>query len=499
MVQGRSSSFGFARTDRPDGARRRQGAPLRILVIGPFRGNRDAQEAPAPTPEDIRPVGVDRFDRLIAELAPAVDLAFEHPRRMPVQLVFHSLADFHPDGLAARDPVLRRLRAIEDRLRDPPRFAQAAAELTAMLGTARGPIATRDQAAARPPPQTPETDAETLERLFGTKAGAVAQASKSALIDEMIRRLVTPAGAAGADAGPDPGPCLEAADAVAAERLCDLLHHPDLQRLEAAWRSLHGLVSQIDGEEPPEVFLLGLEPCQLAQAVATGGGRPLLAQLLSATSAIAPDAAPWAFIVGDYRFGPDDIDLLSRLGDICREAGVGFLAGADPLLLGCSDLTTRPDPQDWTGLAVDAARALSALRSSPAAQFIGLALPRILLRLPYGEETDPCERFAFEEIRGAPVHGDFLWGNPAFLCARVLAAADRATQGRRLYGDIGELPVYIDRSGTEPRMQPCAEVYLSEAAGRAIAQAGLIPAYSYQRQDMVRLGPIQTLAREPIF
>jgi type VI secretion system protein ImpC len=219
------------------------------------------------------------------------------------------------------------------------------------------------------------------------------------------------------------------------------------------------------------------------------------------TSAAAPDVEPWTLVIGDFLFGPDggDIKTLSEVGAICRSLGAIFLAGADPALLGCPDLRTHPDPRDWTDRFPDTENAWRDLRHNPAAQAIGLALPRVLLRLPYGKDTDPCELFAFEEIFGAPDHTSFLWGNPAFFCARLIAQAysREGAYAPGPFGDIDDLPAYINREGAEATMQACAEVYLSEAAGEAITRAGFIPVLSYQRRNSVRLGPIQTLASAP--
>ena len=59
----------------------------------------------------------------------------------------------------------------------------------------------------------------------------------------------------------------------------------------------------------------------------------------------------------------------------------------------------KPDP------AGDAA--WQALRRSAEAEWVGLALPRFLLRLPYGPDTDSTEAFGFEEMPGTPVHEDY--------------------------------------------------------------------------------------------
>jgi len=61
-----------------------------------------------------------------------------------------------------------------------------------------------------------------------------------------------------------------------------------------------------------------------------------------------------------------------------------------------------------TALALGAAAALAAwqsLRGRKAAPWLGLAAPRVLLRLRHGKRRDPCNAFAFEEFPGAPEHG----------------------------------------------------------------------------------------------
>jgi type VI secretion system protein ImpC len=94
-----------------------------------------------------------------------------------------------------------------------------------------------------------------------------------------------------------------------------------------------------------------------------------------------------------------------------------------------------------------------------------------------------------------PSHETFLWGNPAFLCALVLAQAYRDGEDPPGYADVEDMPAFAYREGDEMRMQACAEVYLSDAAGESIQKGGCIPVLSYQRRNAVRLGPVQTLAK----
>ncbi|MDV7398911.1 type VI secretion system contractile sheath large subunit, partial [Arthrospira platensis SPKY1] len=111
------------------------------------------------------------------------------------------------------------------------------------------------------------------------------------------------------------------------------------------------------------------------------------------------------------------------------------------------------------------------MRRSAVAPWLGLALPRVLLRLPYGSKTDPAEQFAFEEMPGGRDPGAYLWGNPALVCARLIAAAF-AEQGWDFSpGDVLELddfPAHVYEEADERLLQPATEALLGERAMQAI-------------------------------
>ena len=128
----------------------------------------------------------------------------------------------------------------------------------------------------------------------------------------------------------------------------------------------------------------------------------------------------WAVVAGNYTFDytREDAEVLGRMAKIARQAGAGFISAAKANLLGCESLAETPDPDDWQGIPdKQGSQAWEALRELPEAPYLGLALPRFLLRLPYGEDTDPTERFEFEEMTSDLNHEDYLWGNPCFACA----------------------------------------------------------------------------------
>jgi type VI secretion system ImpB/VipA family protein len=476
--------------------------PMRILVLGDFLGQAGGSAAAAlPTRDDVRRIDIDTFERVMAVLGPSVSLGMDDRGRVSEPLAFRCLDDFHPDRLARQDPVLKQLAALKDQLKDPASFQTAAAVLQSDLGVHGADNGHREAAGdnTNASQEQSETDADTLERLLGAKSGSAAAlgSPRRSTVDEMIRRLVAPQISVPL---PDAGPYLATADAAAEDRLGGLLHDPSFQALEAAWRSIYGLVSQVETDEDLQIAMLSLDRDGLGRALDEAEQDPeqsALYRLLSDSAEVGPNAAPWSLIVGDYAFGPDDDNLrhLARMGAICQRLGATFLAAARPEILGCPDLLTHPHPRDWGQLTAEALSRWDALRSSAAARAIALALPRVLLRLPYGQSADPCDRFSFEEMPSPPRHDAFLWGNPAFLCALVLAQAYRDGEDSPRYADVEDMPAFVYREGDEMRMQACAEVYLSDAAGESIQKGGCIPVLSYQGRNAVRLGPMQTLAK----
>jgi type VI secretion system protein ImpC len=140
------------------------------------------------------------------------------------------------------------------------------------------------------------------------------------------------------------------------------------------------------------------------------------------------------------------------------------------------------------------------LRRIPEASYLGLALPRLLLRLPYGADTDPIERFDFEEMPTVLEHDDYLWGNPAFVCVYLLAQAFSHYGWNLRAGmiqDIEGLPLHIYKEHGESKVKPCVEVVFIERAAKRILDYGIMPLLSFKDQDTIRLARFQSLADSP--
>jgi type VI secretion system protein ImpC len=286
------------------------------------------------------------------------------------------------------------------------------------------------------------------------------------------------------------------------QHLLAILHSPDFQAAEAAWRGLYFLIRRLETGADLQLHLLDISRAELANDLGAAEDLRSTAtyRMLVEQSVGTLGGQPWGILIGDYTFAPSrrDVELLGRLAKVASQAGAPFLAAVSPRVMGCQSFAETPDPDDWQVRATaEEDEAWETLRRLPEAAYLGLALPRFLLRLPYGKETDSIERFDFEEMPEAPRHEQYLWGNPAIGCAYLLAGAfSQYGWGFRPGAvlEIDGLPLHVYKDAVESRTKPCAEAWLTHRAAETILEKGPMPWLSVKGRDAVRLARFQSLA-----
>jgi type VI secretion system protein ImpC len=146
-------------------------------------------------------------------------------------------------------------------------------------------------------------------------------------------------------------------------------------------------------------------------------------------------------------------------------------------------------------------QAWEAVRHLPEASSLGLILPRLLLRLPYGKKADPIESLPFEELSTPPEHEHYLWGNPCFVAAFLLARTFSESGWQFLEGiqqDIDGLPLHVFEEAGESVVKPCAEVLMTQRAAEKIRNCGIMPLASMKGEDRIRLLRLQSIAIPPV-
>jgi type VI secretion system protein ImpC len=283
-----------------------------------------------------------------------------------------------------------------------------------------------------------------------------------------------------------------------------ILHDRNFQEVEASWRGLHFLVRGVDTGPELKLYLIDVSKPELeadlssAEEVRACG----LYKLLVDQSVGQPGSDPWALLCGNYTFDntQEDLKTLTSLSEIAQAAGAPFIAAGDPRIVGCDSAIDLPAIEELARVDSEKENAWAAFRGLPATSFLGLAMPRFLLRLPYGESTDSTEEFAFEEFGESTNHDSYLWGNPAFACTCLLARSFNHYGWSLRPGtilDIEGLPLHVYEEEGESRIKPCAEALLTISTAEAILEQGIMPLLSYSGSDAVRLARFQSVAQPP--
>ena len=451
--------------------------------------------APADLKWRFRAVDRDTIDELPEKLDAAVDLdAPSYPR-----LGFTSLEDLHPEGIAARVPLLSGLLEARKAAGDEGAVRRLAAEAGA--GREIEAVLSETARSAKPPAPsaTEEPDAEEAGDLFESilEAGA----GETDPIERLIKEAA--ASAIPADSAAE-ARHRWAVDRILGWHLRVILRHPLFRRVEAAWRSLRSLVLSTETDAELGIVVLAAREsalrAELESAAAGESGR-----LDSAVEALQEREAGLDALFVDLDLGPGDEDLkaLAGLAQIAGRAGCSAVAAARPELAGVSGAADLSDGQTVSrGVESPGSEAWRRFRSSAAGSRVGLCLPRILLRLPYGPKTNVVESFDFDERVGGPESAGYLWGNPALALAQVVAAAV-AAEGRGAnpgpYAELERLPFHTYDEGDETVSRGPTEVFLPQSSALALRSAGFMPLQGIRGRDAARFLAVQSAAGKALF
>lgn len=217
-------------------------------------------------------------------------------------------------------------------------------------------------------------------------------------------------------------------DALISGQLNAIMHHPEFQQLEASWRGLKYLVDHTETSTMLKIKVLNTNKKDLIKDFksASAFDQSALFKKIYEEEYGTFGGAPYAALVGDFKFTrhPEDFYLLEELSHVAAAAHAPLISAADPALFGLESFTHIGRPRDLAKIfdTVEYAKWKS-FRESEDSRYVGLVLPHVLGRLPYGRNTVPVESFNFEEDVNGSHHDKYLWTNAAYSYAARLTAA----------------------------------------------------------------------------
>lgn len=293
----------------------------------------------------------------------------------------------------------------------------------------------------------------------------------------------------------------------------EILHAPDFQKIESSWRGLHYLCFNSETDANLKIRVMNVSKGELYKNLRLFPGArwdqsPLFKKLYEQEFGQL-GGEPYGCLIGDYYFShlPTDIQLLRDISKVAGAAHCPFFAGAEPTLMGMDSWTELSNPRD-IGKIFDTPEyaAWKGLRDSDDSRYIGLCMPRVLARQPYGAKSEPVEEFAFEEETDAHNGQKYAWMNAAYAMAANINRAFKEygwctrIRGVQSGGEVINLPTHTfptDDGGVDLKCP--TEIAISDRREHELAKSGLIPIIHRKNTDKAAFIGAQSVYKPKVY
>ncbi|WP_407222866.1 type VI secretion system contractile sheath large subunit [Enterobacter hormaechei] len=185
-----------------------------------------------------------------------------------------------------------------------------------------------------------------------------------------------------------------------------VMHHREFQKVESLWRGLKQLVDSTDYRQNVKTEILDVSKEDLRQDFEDA---PELIQSglywhTYTAEYDTPGGEPIGSVISSYEFdaSPQDVALLRNISKVSAAAHMPFIGSVGPKFFLKDSMEEVAAIKD-IGNYFDRAEYTSSgnLSDTDDARYIGLVMPRVLGRLPYGPDTVPVRSFNYvEQVKG---------------------------------------------------------------------------------------------------
>ena len=277
----------------------------------------------------------------------------------------------------------------------------------------------------------------------------------------------------------------------------EIIHTPEFQQIESAWRGLNYLVMNSETDTTLKIKVMNISKQEMHKNLRLFPGArwdqsPLFKKVYESEFGQL-GGEPFGCLVADYYFShlSQDVQLLRELAKVASAAHAPFFAAADPTLLGMDSFTELANPRDLSKIfdTPDYVQ-WKGLRDAADSRYVGLCMPRVLARVPYGAKTEPVDEFAFEEETDGHAGANYAWMNAAYAMAVNINRAYKdcgwtvRIRGVQSGGEVVNLPSHTfptDDGGIDLKCP--TEIAISDRREAELAKSGLIPIIHRKNTD----------------
>ncbi len=300
-------------------------------------------------------------------------------------------------------------------------------------------------------------------------------------------------------------------DRIVSTQLNEIMHNPEFQKLEASWRGLRFLVFESETSEHMKLRVMNCSKKDLLKDLekAVEFDQSALFKKIYEEEFGTFGGASYGALIGDYEFSnhPQDMALLDKVSQVAAAAHAPFIAAASPSLFNLERFTDLGVPRDLAKIftSIEYAKWKS-LRNAEDSRYVALALPHILMRLPYGQANVPVESFNYEEDVDGTDHSKYLWGNAAYALGTRLTDAfakyhwTAAIRGVEGGGLVQDLPVHTFRTDEGEVALKCpTEIAITDRREKELADLGFVPLVHCKGTDYAAFFSTQTCNKPKLY
>ncbi len=276
-------------------------------------------------------------------------------------------------------------------------------------------------------------------------------------------------------------------DVMVNDQINEIMHHDQFKQMESNWRSLNDLILNTNFKADVMIDILDVNKEELHEDFENNAVDITGSALFKKVYVAEYDqygGKPVGSIIGLYEFEhtPKDEFWLRTMGKVAAASHAPFVGAVSPKFFGCDSIEELESIKDLEGLMSHPKYgSWNKLRDSEEAAYLGLTVPRYIIRQPFDPETNPSGNIPFEEKVRGDDNQDYLWGSAAILMAQNMVRSFEESgwcqylRGPKGGGLVSGLPVHMFNVRGEEEMKLPVEMTIPDYRELEFANAGFIP------------------------
>lgn len=300
-------------------------------------------------------------------------------------------------------------------------------------------------------------------------------------------------------------------DQALSSQLDEILHHDKFRALEGSWRGLNYLVMNTETSTQLKIRVLNVSKEEVAKDLekAVEFDQSNLFKKVYEQEYGTFGGSPYSCLLADYEFTstPADMEIVKDLSGVGAAAFAPIVTAAAPSMFNLGSYQELGKPRDLAKIfdSLDKIK-WNSFRESEDSRYVVMTLPRVLIREPYGPDTNPVEGLNYTETVEGMTENTFTWANSCYMLGTKITDAfskygwTAAIRGVEGGGLVEDLPVYTFRTTDGDLALKCpTEISITDRREKELSDLGFLPLVHCKGTDKAAFFGAQTTQKPKVY